>query len=955
MKLVKKYKEEAKERIAFATNSCWILFEVKIRGNCWRGIIMSEYFKKRKEKKIEIVQRVMEDKAKRKERKQEIAAMPEAERKAVIVSDKQLRKELKQQRKEEIKSLSRKERKAAKKEAKMYKKIKNRPRRIVGWSAVGAVILITGVTVGPTVSSILGNMTGKHIAIDTTSEEAVKARETADVIAEKISDEGLVLLKNENNSLPLADKKINVFGSTAFTFKYAGGGSGASDLSRAVNLFDALNNAGIEYNQELYDYYAGLPELEEATGKAETGAVQVVKGMLGGGKEESGEPAVTAAALAQAKEYSDNAMIIVQSDAVEAADVSADQLKVTDDMHALIKKVADNFSNVTIIINAGNTLELGFVEEYPSIQSVLWVGTPGPFGTNSLAKVLSGEINPSGRITDTYVYDLESSPASENFGDYQYENLDKAYLNYEEGIYIGYRFYETYYQGNEEGYKQTVQYPFGSGLSYTTFDWNIVSQQLNNDAIELKIEVKNTGKVAGKDVVQVYYSAPYTPGGIEKSAINLATFAKTKSLEPGESETLTITYDTRDMASYDMENENYVLEKGTYEIKLGKNVHDFDKTLNFELSEEIVYNTDADTGTEYKNRFTQSENELTVLSRNDWEGTYPSDQDDSKVASELVVERVKEHEFNDDVDMPITGADNGLKLEDLKGLDYEDPKWDKFLDQFTVDQMIDYVTDGAYHTIAIEEHGIPNTVLLDGPAGLNFFFKKFEAGAFPTEIVIASTWNKELAYEMGEVIGKEAKAYGVHGWYAPALNIHRSPQGGRNFEYMSEDPVLNGMMGANMSKGAGDQGVTVFMKHFIMNEQETNARSGILVWSNEQAMRELHLRPFEMTVKEAGVTGAMSSFSYIDGKWANPELLNGMLRDEWGFEGVVSSDAVFGFMEPQQAITSGNDLMLDILSVTKNKKLLQEAYNEHPEAITVGLRNSMHNSLYATLKTYLFN
>jgi len=955
VKLVKKYKEEAKERIAFATNSCWILFEVKIRGNCWRGIIMSEYFKKRKEKKIEIVQRVMEDKAKRKERKQEIAAMPEAERKAVIVSDKQLRKELKQQRKEEIKSLSRKERKAAKKEAKMYKKIKNRPRRIVGWSAVGAVILITGVTVGPTVSSILGNMTGKHIAIDTTSEEAVKARETADVIAEKISDEGLVLLKNENNSLPLADKKINVFGSTAFTFKYAGGGSGASDLSRAVNLFDALNNAGIEYNQELYDYYAGLPELEEATGKAETGAVQVVKGMLGGGKEESGEPAVTAAALAQAKEYSDNAMIIVQSDAVEAADVSADQLKVTDDMHALIKKVADNFSNVTIIINAGNTLELGFVEEYPSIQSVLWVGTPGPFGTNSLAKVLSGEINPSGRITDTYVYDLESSPASENFGDYQYENLDKAYLNYEEGIYIGYRFYETYYQGNEEGYKQTVQYPFGSGLSYTTFDWNIVSQQLNNDAIELKIEVKNTGKVAGKDVVQVYYSAPYTPGGIEKSAINLATFAKTKSLEPGESETLTITYDTRDMASYDMENENYVLEKGTYEIKLGKNVHDFDKTLNFELSEEIVYNTDADTGTEYKNRFTQSENELTVLSRNDWEGTYPSDQDDSKVASELVVERVKEHEFNDDVDMPITGADNGLKLEDLKGLDYEDPKWDKFLDQFTVDQMIDYVTDGAYHTIAIEEHGIPNTVLLDGPAGLNFFFKKFEAGAFPTEIVIASTWNKELAYEMGEVIGKEAKAYGVHGWYAPALNIHRSPQGGRNFEYMSEDPVLNGMMGANMSKGAGDQGVTVFMKHFIMNEQETNARSGILVWSNEQAMRELHLRPFEMTVKEAGVTGAMSSFSYIDGKWANPELLNGMLRDEWGFEGVVSSDAVFGFMEPQQAITSGNDLMLDILSVTKNKKLLQEAYNEHPEAITVGLRNSMHNSLYATLKTYLFN
>lgn len=915
---------------------------------------MMEYFKKRKAWKKEILQRVREDKAKHKERKQEISALPEEKRKEAIKSDKLLKKEQKQQRKEELKTLSRKERRATKKEAKMYKKIKNRPIRMTSWSVIALLLITASVTAGPTVSSLVGNITGKHIIINTTSAEGVKAREDADVIAEEIANEGIVLLKNENNSLPLADKKINVFGSTAFSFKYGGGGSGASDQSRAVNLFDALKNAGIEYNQELYDYYTGLPELKEVTGKSDSGFVQVVKGMLSG-EEAAGEPDVTKAALNQAKEYSDNAMIIIQSEAVEASDVSSDQLKLSDEMHDLIVKVADNFSNVTIIVNAGNTLELGFVDEFPSIQSVLWIGTPGPFGTNSLAKVLSGELNPSGRITDTYVYDVDSSPASENFGDYQYENLDKAYLNYEEGIYVGYRFYETYYQGNDEGYEQTVQYPFGSGLSYTTFDWNIVSSKLNNESIELQVEVKNTGEVVGKDVVQVYYSAPYTPGGIEKSAINLATFAKTKALEPGESEIITIKYDTRDMASYDMANENYILEKGTYQIKLGKNVHMIDHTLSFEIPEDMIYKTDADTGTEYKNRFTQSENELTVLSRNDWEGTYPSDQDDVTVASDKVIERVQEQEFNDDVEMPTTGSDNGLKLEDLKGLDFNDPKWDKFLDQLTVDQMINYVSEGAYHTRAIDELGIPNTVLLDGPAGFNFFFKKFEAGAYPTEIVIASTWNKDLAYEMGEVIGKEAKAYGIQGWYAPALNIHRSALGGRNFEYMSEDPVLNGMIGAGLSKGAGDQGVIVFMKHFIMNEQETNARSGLLVWSNEQAMREIHLRPFEMTVKEAGVTGAMSSFSYIDGKWANPELLNGMLRDEWGFEGVVSSDAVFGFMEPQKAITSGNDIMLDILSVTKNKKLLEEAYEEHPEAITVGLRNSMHNSLYATLQTYLFN
>jgi beta-glucosidase len=915
---------------------------------------MIEYFKKRKAWKQEILQRVREDKAKQKERKQEISALPKSERKDAMKNDKLLIKEQKHQRKRELKSLSRKERKVAKKEAKMYKKLKNRPRRVAGWSVVALLVLTVSITVGPTVSSLVGNITGKHITIHTTSAEGVKARKAADVVSEEIANEGLVLLKNENNSLPLADKKINVFGSTAFSFKYGGGGSGASDQTRAVNLFDALKNAGIEYNQELYNYYTGLPELEELTGKSETGIVQVIKGMLGSG-EAAGEPAVNDSALAQAKEYSENAMIIIQSEGVEASDVSMDKLKLSDEILDLVKKVAENFSNVTIIVNAGNTLELGFVDEYPSIQSVLWVGTPGPFGTNSIAKVLSGELNPSGRITDTYVYDIGTSPASENFGDYQYENLDKAYLNYEEGIYVGYRFYETYYQGNEKGYKQTVQFPFGSGLSFTTFDWNIVHSQLNNDSIEIQVEVKNTGKVAGKDVVQVYYSAPYTPGGIEKSAINLATFAKTKSLEPGESQRLSIKYDTRDMASYDMANENYILEKGTYQIKLAKNVHVIDSTLNLELPEDVVYKTDADTGTEYKNRFTQSENEITILSRNDWEGTYPSDQDNSKVASDKVIERVQGHEFNDNVEMPTTGAANGLQLEDLKGLDYDDPKWDQFLDQLTINQMIDYVSEGAYHTRAIDELGIPKTVLMDGPAGFSFFFKPFEAGAYPTEIVMASTWNKELAYEMGEVIGKEAKAYGIHGWYAPALNIHRSAQGGRNFEYMSEDPVLNGLIGAGMAKGAQDQGVTVFMKHFIMNEQETNARSGLLVWSDEQAMREIHLRPFELTVKEAGVTGAMSSFSYIDGKWANPELLNGMLRDEWGFRGVVSSDAVFGFMEPQIAITSGNDLMLDVLSVTKNKKRLEEAYDKHPAAISAGLRNSMHNSLYATLKTYLFN
>lgn len=922
------------------------------------GSAVLDYLKNRRAKKKQLVLKVREDKAKLRERKKEIAAMPEAERKEAIEHDKATQQEQKQQRKTQLKALSGKERKAMKKEAKRYKKIKNRPRRIAGWSIVAAVVILLVTQFGPTVSNIVVAMSGKHITAVTDSPEAIAARAHGEKVAEEIANEGIVLLKNEEEHLPLKDKKVNVFGIDSMALRYGGGGSGAGDTSRAINLFDGLTNAGISYNPELYELYQKVGKEAGLNTEGSTGIIQVVKGMLGSNSgDEPNVDYLTDDVIAEAKAYSENALIVIASESVEASDATAQQLQLTGNKRALIDKVTQSFDNVTIVINAGNALELGFVEEYESIKSVLWIGTPGPYGANALGNIMAGNINPSGRITDTYVYDNTTAPASENFGDYDYNNLKYSFLNYQEGIYVGYRFYETYYAGDEAGYQKTVLYPFGHGLSYTDFEWTVVEQKLSEEKIELQVEVENIGKVAGKDVVQVYYSAPYIPGGIEKSAIELGTYAKTSMLEPGQSEVLTLSFDTRDMASYDMKvEEAYVLDPGKYTIKVARNVHDIVASYDLDLPDKIVFEKDKDTGTAYENRFELADGGLTYLSRNDWEKTYPSDENISHEAPQYVLDAFSEEIKDSNLEMPKFGVDNGLMLEDLKGLAFDDPKWDAFLDQFTLEEMFEYVANGAYHTIAIERLGVPKTLLMDGPAGFSYFFKPVTAASYPSEIVIASTWNKDLAYRMGEAVGKEARAYGIQGWYAPGMNIHRTAQGGRNFEYFSEDPLISGEMAAAMINGAEDQGIIAFMKHFALNDQETNARSGNLIWANEQAIREIYLKPFEIAVKESSPLGAMSSFSIIGTKWAgaNSVLLNDVLRKEWGFDGFVSSDAVFGFMKAPDAVVAGNDLMLDIMSPTTNEKRLEKAYEKYPSGIANGVRTSVHHVLYTILKTYLF-
>ncbi len=867
------------------------------------------------------------------------------ERKAIVREQKQKIKDWKKG----LKALDKKERKAQKKAHKVYKSRLNRTRTIAVWVAVVLVIALGLNAISPMIHNLGTIMSQKYT--DKTP-EAAAAREAGLAFAPQISDEGIILLKNENDLLPLKNKKVNIFGDDAYNFKYSGGGSGAVDLSNCVTFFQGLEMAGIEYNLELHKMYENMGN--DASNTGGNNIVSMLVSFLFGAKTEdvSSNEYLTEEVLSSAKAYSDQAIVVLSNDVVESSDSSLEALKLTPNRQELIRTVAENFDHVIIIVNVGNASELGIVDEYDSIEGVVWTGIPGTQGCVSLGKVLTGEINPSGRLVDTYAYDVSSAPASENFGDYKYDNLNMAFINYNEGIYIGYRYYETRYADDETGYWNAVQYPFGYGLSYTDFTWETVNFAVNNEKVSWEVKVTNTGSVAGKDVVQLYFSAPYIPGGIEKSAIELATYAKTSVLEPGASETLKLTFPLRDMSSYDMVTEQaYVLDAGKYEIKLAKNVHDIVEVQTYDVSETVVYDTDEVTGTAISNRFDYAHGGLTYLSRSDWEGTYP---DGSKANHTASAELLAAYDaYNNPAPssdaMPTTGADNGLLLKDLKGLAYDDPKWDAFLDQFTYDELRTLFAEGGWHTIDIDRLGVPSTHMMDGPAGINSMYVPLSAAAYPTEMMVASTWNQELAYRLGSHIGAEAVAYDIQIWYAPAMNLHRTAQGGRNFEYYSEDPVLSGMMAASTIRGAQEQGVMVTIKHFAMNNEETNARSGIFLWCNEQAMRELYLRPFEISVKEGGATGAMSSFTHIGHKWAgaNPELLQDVLRSEWGFVGMVSTDAALaGFMDAALACTSGNDLMLE-MGLANSNNVVKEAYKTDPVGITIGLRNCAHNICYS--------
>lgn len=904
--------------------------------------------------RVDVKQEAAAIKAERIARAEQIRALPKAERAQAKKAWAGEQKAAKKARKAEIKALPRKERRQAKRFDKKVRKVLNRRRRLIGWSIFAAFIIAVGIGAAPYVRDI---NTILSIHVDSDSAEAEAARDHGETVAHAISDEGIVLLKNED-VLPLATDQVNVFGFDSFNMRFGGGGSGSADQSRSVGFYEGLTGAGIEYNPELHALLKS-EGADDAAG-ASSGVGQIVDMVLGKEAPKDPDPTyLTDEVMGQAASFSPVALVVFGNDGVEMKDFTPEELTLTDEQVELLDRVTGTFDDVIVVVNSGNTMELGFIDNYSEIKGAISVATAGPKAAVSLADILTGAVNPSARTTDTVAYASLSAPASENFGDYKYDNYNRAFLDYAESIYVGYRFYETFYEGDEDGYEMAVQFPFGYGLSYTTFDWDVTEPVIKDGEVTVEVAVTNLGDVAGKDVVQVYLRPPYIPGGLEKSAVELAGYAKTSLLEPGESETVQVQFALRDLASWDEAAGGvWVLDEGEYTIDVSTDVHSPVASSTFVLDKKQVFDTDDVTGAALSNQFADVHGDVTYLSRNDWEGTYPNPGDVDYTAPPAVVEAMEASPLpaEDLPEGPTTGAENGIMLEQLRGLPYDDPLWDQFLDQFTVDEMKTLFSDAAYHTVEISRLGVPGAVLLDGPAGISFFFGDVKAASYPTAVVVASTWNDDLALQLGEAAAEEAKALGVTVWYAPGMNLHRTALGGRNFEYYSEDPLLSGKMGANVVRGAESHGVVTTMKHFLLNDQETNARSGINIWANEQSLRELYLKPFEITVKEGDPTGAMSSFIHLGTDWsgANVPLLDNVLRDEWGFEGVVSTDAVLGsFMDIQAAALHGSDLMLDPVPARFAGKL-DVAYKKAPNAVTWGLRDHAHNWSYALVNSWRF-
>ena len=663
--------------------------------------------------------------------------------------------------------------------------------------------------------------------------------------------------------------------------------------------------------------------------------------------------------LANAKAFSDTAMVVITRVGGEGADLPTDVSQVTydaghsyNDFEAgehylqlsktekdMVDLVCKNFDNVVVVYNGANAMELGWVKDYSQIKSVIWCAGTGQSGFNALGSILCGDVNPSGRSIDTFVYDLTKTPTWNNFGNFIYDNMDEfaatsfgaetipAFVNYVEGIYVGYKFYETAAVEGLIDYDKTVVYPFGHGLSYTTFEQTLNSVTESNGVVTVDVTVTNKGNTAGKDVVEVYYNPPYTNGGIEKASANLIDFAKTDILEPGASENVQITFNTEDMASYDAHGKGcYVLEAGDYVISINSDSHTVIDSKTINVGSEVVYDannarsTDAVAAT---NEFADAEGNVTYLSRADGFANYA--EATAAPASMSMPAEYKETFYNnsnwdpadfnnaDDV-APTTGAKNGLQLVDMVGVDYDDAKWDTFLDQLTMSDMDSLIALGGYQSVAVPSIGKVQAIDCDGPASINNNFTQQGSIGFPSAVMIAATWNTDLGYSFGEAIGKMADDMDVSGWYAPAMNIHRSAFAGRNFEYYSEDGVLSGKIASNAVKGSQDQGVYAFMKHFALNDQETNRCGMLCTWASEQAIREIYLKPFETCVKEADCHAVMSSFNYIGNTYAgnNPNLLNNVLRGEWGFVGMVLTDyyGVYGYQDSDHLIRNGGDFCL---------------------------------------------
>ncbi len=841
-------------------------------------------------------------------------------------------------------------------------------------------IVANAICVGP-MSTLLSLATGGSGSIP----EEITEQTNEDTRA--IAREGIVLLENDG-LLPLENtKNVNVFGWASVNPIYGGSGAGAlNDLYPKTSLLEGLQNAGFTVNSELTDFY----------------------NQFGGARSDYGTdwnlPEPTADSYSQqllddAKAFSDTAIVVIARWGGEGSDLPADMstaaytnnsdayadfepgqsyLELSKTEKNMLDLVCSNFEHVVLVYDGLTSFEMGFVKDYPQIQGVIWCAGPGQTGFDALGEILSGEVNPSGKTTDTFLYDLSVAPWWNNFGSFAYDNMDEfrvddsdpymggttpTFVDCVEDIYVGYRFYETAADEGVIDYDKTVQYPFGYGLSYTTFEQKLENEKDNGDGtITFDVTVTNTGDRAGKDVVEVYVNPPYINGGIEKASVNLIDFDKTDLLDPGASQTLSFTINAEDLASYDDQNHGcYVLDAGDYIISINSDSHHELDSFTYTVPETIVYDQSNPRSTDQVaavNQFDDARgSNVTYLSRADH---FANLAQATAAPASLTMPEADKNTFvwtynfslteDPDAQVPTLGADNGATLADLRGKAYDDPAWDPLLDQLTVDEMQDMIAHAGFQTAAASSVGKVSTVDCDGPSAVSNNFTGAGSVGFPSAIIIAATWNEDLAWTYGNDMGKMADALGASGWYAPSANLHRTALGGRNYEYFSEDPLICGTMAAQALKGASDVGVYGYLKHFAMNEQETNRWAMLCTWSTEQAIRELYLKPFEIAVKAGGASAVMSSFNYIGGRWAggHKQLLTNVLRDEWGFEGMVETDYFAGAynMNADQMLEAGGDCCLSTFDVGTN------FVSDTTGATSLQLmRRACHNIMYTVVNS----
>ncbi|QWW20415.1 glycoside hydrolase family 3 C-terminal domain-containing protein [Schaalia sp. 19OD2882] len=832
---------------------------------------------------------------------------------------------------------------------------------------------------------------------------ADERRSALEALSTDVSREGITLMRNSEGALPLkAGAKVTVLGQDGVDPVHGGGGAGSVDASTAVGLVDGLAASGLQVNPTLTAFY------KEGPGKEFRKTTTDVYGRGDFAVNEVPQSAYTEDALSSFDSYGDAALVVIGRSGGESSDLPTapdakgrTYLQLSTEELDLLTLARERFPKVIVLLNTQNAMDLSELDQIRP-DALVWIGALGQGGAKAVGEVLTGAANPSGALVDTYSTDSLSAPATANIGDFsisnsQVPNGDKV-IAYSEGIYVGYRYYETRYEDVVRGqgnagrwtYADEVQFPFGHGLSYTDFQWSTASTTRSAKGWMTTVTVTNTGSVAGKDVVQLYLHAPYSDqdrsAGIERAAVNLVGFAKTRQLAPGESQTVTIETPEEALRVWDPTVGTWIVEAGQYALALGQDAHqalnsvlaatgipaerldgpgvvDLVHRFTVATTDRTTWATAPATGRPVTARFEEADpahygQDWTRLSRSDWQGTWPTTFADgsweapARLLEDLAIDTVSSGGDG----ASSSGASTPLKAVDLVGKDWDDPAWETLVGQLGVDELDALVRVGGYQTRPVESIQLPGTVAKDGSAGISNTLVGGTSGtAYPPEVVLASSWNTQLATEFGAGVGEDSLALGVTGWYAPSTNIHRSPYSGRNFEYWSEDPLLSGDMTAVVVSGARSKGVIAWTKHFALNDQETN-RMGVVTFADEQTIREIYLSPFETAVRRGGANAVMVSMNRIGARWAGGHrgLMTEVLRGEWGFRGAAITDqasfANFAYEDLREGLAAGTSLWLNTDSHLW--KLDDEALSE---AVVADMRRAAKDVVFTVVNSNAMN